>query len=134
MADDPIVGHKTLDDGTHLPLRKSEADEIWARAEANKAMRADSMPDDQTAMETLFAAYLRLKELGWRDIIYCPKDGTVFEAISAGSTGVHPCYYDGEWPDGRWWTMEAGDLWPSRPILFRPVDETAQPRQPNDQT
>lgn len=123
MTDDPVVGHKTFDDGSHAPLLKSEADEIWARAKANEEQRRQSMPDEESALDTMFGGYLRLKELGWRDIIYCPKDGSVFESISAGSTGVHPCYYDGEWPNGRWWVMDAGDLWPARPILWRPLSE-----------
>ena len=105
---------------------KGSADEIWARAKANEAKRAELMPDDEAALDYLLAAYQRLKEMGWRDICYCPKDGTVFEAISAGSTGVHPCYYEGDWPNGRWWTLDAGDLWPSRPILFRLIGENIE--------
>jgi len=75
--------------------------------------------NEQTAIATMFRGYLALKALGWNDAIYCPKDGTVFEAIEAGSTGIHECHYDGEWPEGIWWIHSAGDLYPSRPILFR---------------
>lgn len=73
----------------------------------------------------MFVAYDRLRLLGWREAIYCPKDGTVFEAIEAGSTGVHDCHYQGEWPNGSWWIHAAGDLYPSFPILFR-LKETAR--------
>ena len=78
-------------------------------------------PDNQSPLVIveLFDRYQRLKRLGWNDIQYCPKDGTVFDAIEAGSTGIHKCYYDGEWPNGHWWVVDETDTWPSLPILFR---------------
>ena len=60
-----------------------------------------------------------MKRLGWNDAIYCPKDGSLFLVIEPGSTGRHVAHYDGEWPKGTWWVHEAGDLWPSRPCLFK---------------
>lgn len=68
----------------------------------------------------IWEAVNALKRLGWRDAVYCPKDGSPFDAIEAGSTGIHRCHYFGEWPNGHYFVEEAGDLWPSRPILFRP--------------
>lgn len=62
-----------------------------------------------------------LKACGWKEAIYCPKDGTRFLAIEAGSTGVFPCYYSGEWPNGSWFAEAHGDLWPSRPVLWKPM-------------
>lgn len=72
-------------------------------------------------LQQLHEAVQALKACGWRDIIYCPKDGTRFLAICPGSTGVFPHYYSGEWPNGRWWAEAHGDLWPSHPILFKPM-------------
>ncbi|MGB6054635.1 MAG: hypothetical protein WBG17_05285 [Burkholderiaceae bacterium] len=72
-------------------------------------------------LQTAVDAYYGLQALGWRDITYCPKDGTTFLAIQAGSAGVFPCRYQGEWPTGSWWIEDAGDLWPVRPILFKPM-------------
>lgn len=47
-------------------------------------------------------------------------DGSVFDAIEVGSTGIHDCYYEGKWPAGSWWVRDSdGDLWPSRPMMFR---------------
>ena len=77
------------------------------------------MPDDNEALLNMFDAFQRLQELGWRDIIYCPKDGTHFDAIEAGSTGIHNCWYQGTWPKGIWWGDAANDIWPMHPILFR---------------
>ncbi len=51
--------------------------------------------------------------------MYCPKDGTWFDAIEVGSTGIHDCHYEGTWPNGHWWVADAHDLRPSRPALFR---------------
>lgn len=93
--------------------------EILAAARAHEIARAQAMPRTRDALDVLWSAYQRLRELGWREIIYCPKDGTVFDSIEAGSTGIHDCFYQGDWPDGSWWAPDAGDLWPARPILFR---------------
>lgn len=80
------------------------------------------MPDEQAALNVLFGAWLRLKELGWQEAEYCPKDGSEFKVIEAGSTGFHDCVYLGEWPTGGWWVHD-GDTYPSRPILWKPNDQ-----------
>jgi hypothetical protein len=74
--------------------------------------------EEDVAIAEMFSGYQKLKRLGWNDISYCPKDGTWFDAIEAGSTGIHKCQYQGTWPTGGWWIRD-GDLWPSRPMLFR---------------
>jgi len=120
---DSIVGHKTFDDGEggfrHEPLYASEAEERLAEMEEAKQRRVALMPDEKSAIHMLFDAWQRLKELGWAEAIYCPKDGSVFDAIEAGSTGIHKCTYEGVWPSGTWWVSAHGDLSPSRPILYR---------------
>ena len=113
------VGHKTMEDGSHEPLTRREADELWDHLEYAKARRTQLIPDETAALIVLMEAYKRLIDLGWSDAIYCPKDGSTFQVIEAGSTGIHDCHYDGEWPKGSWWVSDGGDLWPSRPILFR---------------
>lgn len=122
---DEIVGHKTFSDGhggyRHEPLRASEAEELLKRLDAERAKREALMPDEEAARHMFGSAHARLKELGWNDAIYCPKDGTVFEVIEAGSTGIHKCVYEGEWPNGHWWIVEDGDMSPSRPTLWRPL-------------
>ena len=95
------------------------AEKIWAAVQAKKIALAEAMPNDQVALDSMFDAYIRLKDLGWREAIYCPKDGTLFDVMEAGSTGIHTCHYEGEWPTGSWWVHHDDDLWPSRPILFR---------------
>ena len=132
---DDIVGHKTFrepginelgfSNTRHEPITRAEADAIIAEVNARRAARAAAMPDEKSAIKTMFDAFDRLRELGWREAVYCPKDGSPFEVIEPGSTGIFRCHYEGEWPDGSWWLECDGDIYPSRPILFRlyPEDE-----------
>lgn len=99
------------------------AEMLMAEFKANKAKRAANMPTEQDAMLLMLEAHQRLLELGWKEAIYSPKDGTVFEALEAGCSVAGRCHYMGDWPSGGWWMHEAGDLWPSRPILWRPLRE-----------
>lgn len=84
-------------------------------ANAARAKRAEDMPDDSAALGAMFQAHQRLKEMGWRDAIYAPKDGSPLELVEPGSTGIHAGYRDAE---GRFWIVD-DDVWPSRPTLFR---------------
>ena len=131
MADpNDVVGHKTLrrEDGSfyHEPLLRSEGEALFAQVEANERRRVEQMPDEQTAIRALFDAYVLLKDFGWREAVYCPKDRSEFLVIEAGSTGQHRCMYEGEWPTGKWWIVEDGDMSPSRPVLFKPIPATPE--------
>lgn len=102
-----------------MNIAQKEFDILWAAVEKAKQDRAEKMPDQTTALHSMFSAFLRLKEMGWRDAMYCPKDGTRFLALEAGSTGQFLTWYDGVWPNGRWWAEDGGDIWPAHPILFK---------------
>lgn len=130
MSANDIVGHKTFDAGEidpetgfpklrHEPLTRSEADRILFTVKEAERARAVLMPDEKSAVDALFQAWLRLKELGWREACYCPKDGSEFIVIEAGITGMHACHYQGDWPTGTYWISDGGDIWPSLPILFK---------------
>ena len=110
---------------THI-LNAEQWQELLAALRRNDQKLADEMPDDEAALAVMGRAYERLRKLGWRNACYCPKDGSTFEVIEAGSIGIHRAHYEGEWPDGCWWIHEDGDLWPSRPILFRLIRDAAQ--------
>ena len=79
------------------------------------------MPDQESALRVLYMAWERLKDFGWNDPIYCPKDGTIFEVIELGSTGVFTGRYVGAWPDGHWEMMDDRDVYPTarQPAMFR---------------
>lgn len=123
---DPVVGHKTFHDGPmqtrHEPLRKSEADAIMAAVDEAKRRRAELMPTEQDAARMMWEAYHRLEELGWRNATYCPRDGRTLLFIEAGSSGIHEGHCDDEDRAHRRptvWLHDAGDLWPSQPVLYR---------------
>lgn len=116
-------GHVTMADGSHVPLTADEAAAIWDECQRRKAERAAKLPDEKAAIDSMFEAFTRLKELGWSEAQYCPKDGSSFHVIEPGSTGVFIAHYSGEWPTGTWWVEDAGDVWPSRPVLFKRFPE-----------
>lgn len=130
MSDDPIVGHKTYrgEDGSarHEPLRQSEADALWRSIQDEKAKRAEAMPTEQDAVRAMWSAYQRLRELGWREAHYAPRDGRDLLFVEAGSTGIHRGHVDDPEPgllSPRVWLHSSGDLWPSHPVLYRELSD-----------
>ena len=95
--------------------------EAKAAADRARAERAERLPKVQDCLLEMLRAKERLREFGWSDGIYAPKDGTVFEVIEFGSTGIFDCRYHGEWPDGHWMTFDGGDVYPSSsaPLMYR---------------
>ena len=104
-------------------MSETVGEKIIAAAETAQRLRSVAMPTDEDALRTMFSAWQRLKELGWREIMYCPKDGTRFLSISAGSTGQHITWYDGKWPKGGWLVEDGGDIWPALPMMWKPIPE-----------
>lgn len=94
-------GHATKTDGSHVALTSDEARSLWEDIERVEARAAADMPDTFAAVGAMFRARERLKRLGWREGIYCPKDGSAFAFIQYGSTGIFVGHYEGKWPDGR---------------------------------
>lgn len=75
---------------------------------------------DTDAIQCMFQAWLRLKELGWKEAIYAPYD-TPLDLIEVGSTGIHRGYCEMNLHLGRkvFWVYDNDDTYPSQPILFR---------------
>lgn len=130
---DDIVGHKTFDTGDrdkhgfpifrHEPITRAEGEALWEAAKAAEAKRAADMPTEQDAINVMFSAWQRLKELGWREAMYCPKDGSTFKVIEPGSTGIFDCTYSGEWATGHFFVHDRHDSYPSHPVLFKLLPE-----------
>lgn len=80
------------------------------------------LESEQDCLDTMQAAYSRLRALGWQDGIYMPKDGSVVTVCQIGSTGTFDCYYSGEWSEGYFNVLDGGDVYPSQsaPPLFKP--------------
>lgn len=95
-----IVGHKTFinPDGTfrHEPLGESEALAMLDSLEAERAKREADMPTERDAINAMWEAWYRLKELGWKDAQYLEGVGDeVVDVIEIGSTGIHRTAYPG---------------------------------------
>lgn len=137
---DDIVGHKTVDTGErdehgfpvyrHEPITRAEGEAIWAHAELCDRERKERMPDEKSAINALFDAWLRLKDFGWKEPMYCPKDGKHFHIIELGSTGIFEGAYSGEWPNGHWDSWDDHDSYCSSiaPAMFKlfPADAAAE--------
>lgn len=106
-----------------ITVTQDEWDGLEIASLKEKAARSALLPTEQDAINMIAECHTRLKELGWNDAIYCPKDGSEFDAIEVGSTGIHKCHYTGEWPNGHWWIADESDVWPSRPIMYRVSEE-----------
>lgn len=118
-------GSARLVDGSRVMLTEDEAKALWESVEAAEAKAKVDFPDEQAALREISRAMQRLRDFRWRDGIDCPKDGSEFEIIEAGSTGIFRCRYDGEWPDGMWMTFDDSDVYPSirPPLMFRLLPE-----------
>lgn len=112
-------GHLTLEDGRHVPLTADMASALWDASRAEQEARATAMPTEQDAIRQLMQAQHRLRELGWNDPCYCPKDGSEFDVITRGSSGIFKCAYVGQWPNGSWWTSDGTDVYGGEPFLYR---------------
>lgn len=87
-----VVGIACTMDGHGCQLLGPEEIEVILKlCDEKKKKRISEMPTEQDAIHHLYRAYQRLVDLGWKEIIYCPKDGSSFKAIEVGSTGVWEC-------------------------------------------
>lgn len=132
---DDIVGRRTFITGPvgisgstrSEPLTRADAEALMASVEKVQRERNERMPDEKAAIKALFDAWLRLKDFGWNQPQYCPKDGTHFHIIELGSTGIFEGAYVGKWPDGRWDSWDEHDMYCSSiaPAMFKlfPADE-----------
>ena len=99
---------------------------MWAYWRWHEKREEDLRTDEEVKiLSAMYAQYKKLRNIGWRSIEYCPKDGSRFLAVEPGTTGVYPCHYKGEWPDGTWWMEHSGDMWPARPMLWKPMNENS---------
>lgn len=97
---------------------EEQATQILAAIEQQDQWDHNQMPTEAEALKIFTKAYRRLLELGWKEIMYHPKDGSTFEVIEPGSTGIFPCQFWEQPTRGSFWIMEDGGC-PSHPVLFR---------------
>lgn len=89
-------GSMTASDGTRVMLTPEQAKAMWEECERKDAERAKTYPDSLSCLRAMSSAEERLKQLGWRNGRYCPRDGSTFATCQVGSTGM----WEGFWsPD-----------------------------------
>lgn len=105
-----------------MPVATQEqAEAIFNALRERDAERQARLPATRSALDHACMAKQRLGDLGWRDGIYCPKDGTTFALVQWGSTGVHSGHYMGEWPRGH---VYCGDFLISpEGLLWKAIDK-----------
>lgn len=135
MSDEnEVVGHKTFATGDPLhpfrqePLTRKEADALLKRVDELKAQRAADMPTEQDAVNALWNAQQRLKELGWCDprewnASKLRAEGVEAMLVEFSSSGIHRGYYHAVNGKDTWWIGPDGS--PSSPCLVRPIEVPA---------
>lgn len=103
--------------------------QILREAEEQKAERAEQLPTEQDCIRMMVQCRLRLIDLGWREGMFAPRDGTEFEAINAGYRGPTICTHLGS----GFFVADGGDWWPvPRPIVFRAAPSTGRSNSGED--
>lgn len=79
-------------------------------------------PEREAAAHPLMKSVSELMEKinkdGWRSIIYCPRDNTLFWAWDPSYPTPYCCSYDGRY----YLAYMDGDAWPAHPVLWRPKE------------
>lgn len=89
MTDPEYYGHRTMPDGSHVPLTKEEAEDLHAYIESRIAERAAALPTAQDALSAIVQAQARLNELGWwQNGGLRVKRGNDCAVAESGSTGM----------------------------------------------
>lgn len=120
MTDKEVRGWATTMDGKRVQLDGGAAQALLDLAHAQDKKRRDLMPDSMSALRHMTDARHRLRDEGWREAMYCPKDGSRFAVIEYGSTGIFEGTYWGEWPDGKLYVCD-GFTHPHG-ALFKEID------------
>ena len=101
-------------------------EEIMASIDRATALRKELMPTEESALRLMLHVSERLKEFGWQNAIYAPKDGRPLELIEFGSSGIHKGHCREVPPSDfpmKWFWILDDDMWPSKPILYREPKE-----------
>lgn len=93
-------GHKTMADGSTVPLSEDETKAIWRSVEAARERLAQDMPTARDALTAINAAQSRMNALGWwLGGGLRIKRGDECAVAQSGSTGIWRGRIDAE---GRW--------------------------------
>jgi hypothetical protein len=115
-------GSMKMTDGRRVPLSADEAKGMWEAIERSAADRAERIPTSLVALKILSEAKDRMRELGWRDGRYCPRDGRQFAVCEIGSTGMwHGFWTSSQTDEGL--ICYADCVSSPREMFFKPLDK-----------
>lgn len=84
-----------------IDARLMDSETLFASIQATIAKRAADMPTEENAMAAMQGAFDRLKDLGWKEAMYCPKDGTLLDARRRRSVALPACAVQAHGPEAR---------------------------------
>jgi hypothetical protein len=119
-------GSMTAMDGTRVMLTPAQAKAMWEDCERIDAERAKTYPDSLACLRAMSSAEERLKQLGWRDGRYCPRDGSTFATCQVGSTGMWKGFWSPDsgsdaFPQG--YIISADCVHRPSEMYFKPLDK-----------
>ena len=94
---------------------------ILAEAEQQRDQRARALPTLDHCLIAMVQIMQRLRELGWRDAEYAPRDRT-FLGITPGSTRAVRCVHLGG-AEGAFFCEDGDDFWPVRILVWRELTD-----------
>ena len=83
-------------------------------AQRDPSMRHEPTAEEGEHLRAIARGVHALRKLGWRQIMYAPKDSSRMLLVEPGSSGIHEGYRD----EISFWICD-GDVWPSDPILWK---------------
>lgn len=126
MSEEQFSGSMTTTDGRRVQLSAEEAKALWdACIEAQKE-RADRQPDTAACLAAMSSAETRLKELGWRSGVYCPRDGSAFAVCEVGSTGMWAGHWTENRTDTRGFIIAADCVHRPDEVYFKPIGQLTE--------
>lgn len=111
-------GTMRMADGSRKAMTAEEAKVLWDAIKTTQKNRAEHLPDARSCLTALYSAKERLRELGWRESTYCPRDGSVFAVCEIGSTGMWTAFFADPY-------IQYADCVssPGRAMFFKPMDQ-----------
>ena len=101
-------------------MTEDEVKDVFEQHERLKALRAALLPDEQACLSLINEACRRLDDLGWKWGATHPKrEGDTFQAIQITNFGAHLDRDVVIMGKGHAFTLEAGDAWPVKPVLWK---------------
>ena len=104
-----------------MRLMTQDISKILMTAQLRRKERAEHLPTTDHCTVALLQVMERLRELGWRDAEYAPRDRS-FNAIVLGGSGVHRCMWIGG-TTGGYFIEEAHAWWLARIVVWKEISE-----------